>query len=291
MYTEPLPDIKGAVIYDALQYNERDREFQRYGVDYSFIGFHYVQPHTYSKFDANRYLIGMFAKLKKTETGVRVPGNILSQKQDDWVGSITVVDTFTQHLFVEKNWRFGKADQIEKALNYGVPKPILEKYNCRVIVKAKTDENIFWEIVNESKSIYKLSLKMVSPNILETNKKARDALKDLQALFKQDEMDFTLKNDSGDLQIPIDPIADYVDYISEGEGSWKITSKNHDGPKRIHSSIDNIKIMEIPESNAPKIDIPIPEDDRESYRIRQQQEQRNLSLIEFFHEKCRNFHE
>lgn len=291
MFTKELPDVKGAVIYDALQFNQKDREFQRYGVDYSFIGFHYVQPHTYSKFDKNRYLIGKFAKLKRTETGVRVPGNILSQKQDDWVGSTTVVDTFTQHLFVAKNWKFGKTEQIEKALNYGISKPILDEYNCKVFVKGKTDENIFWEIVNESKSIYNLSLKMVSPNILETNKKARDALKDLQELFRQDEMDFTLKNDSGDLLIPIDPIADYVDYISEGEGSWKITSKDYDGPKRTHSSLDNIQILEIPESDAPEIDIPIPEDDRESYKIRKQQEQRNLSLIELFHVKCREFHE
>ncbi|MGB3209474.1 MAG: hypothetical protein WBB19_02095 [Desulforhopalus sp.] len=291
MYAKELPEIKGAVIFDALQFNQGDREFQRYGVNYSFIGFHYVQPQAHSKFDVNRYLVGKFAKLKRTETGVRVPGNILSQKQDDWIGATTVVDTFTQHLFVEKNWKLGKTEQIEKALNFGISKPILDEYNCKVFVKGKTDENIFWEIVRESTNIYNLHLKMVSPNILETNKKAREALKDLQDVFKQDEIDFTLKNDSGDLQIPIKPIADYVDYISEGEGSWKITSKGYDGPKRTHSSLDNIQILEIAESEAPEVDIPIPQDEKDAQKIRQKQKKRDLSLIELVHVKCREFHD
>ena len=238
MFTKKLPDIKGTIIYTSLQFNNGDREFQRFGVNYSFIGFHYVQPQPHSKFDRNRYLVGKFAKLRRTETGVRVPGNII-HKQDDWVGSTTVVDTLTQHIFIEKNWKLGKADQIEKALNYGVSKPILAEYNCKVFVKGKTDENIFWNIVRESTNIYNLHLKMVSPNILETNKKAREALKDLQDVFQQDEIDVTLKNDSGDLEIPIQPTANYIDYISEGEGSWKITSKGYEGPKRTHSSLDN----------------------------------------------------
>ncbi|MHB8136667.1 MAG: hypothetical protein ACYDH1_20840, partial [Anaerolineaceae bacterium] len=155
----------------------------------------------------------------------------------------------------------------------------------------KTDESIFWDIVMDSTNIYNLQLKMVSPNILETNKKAREALKDLQDVFRQDEIDITLKNDSGDLEIPAWPIANYIDYISEGEGSWKITSKGYDGPRRTHSSLDNIQILEIPESEAPEIDMPIPKDEKEDQIVRQQQEKRELSLIEFVHVKCREFHD
>lgn len=291
IYTKELPEVKGAVIFAALQFNQADREFQRYGVNYSFIGFHYVQPQPHSHFDKNRYIIGKFAKLRRTETGVRVPGNIIPHKQDDWVGSTTIVDTLTQHIFLEKNWKLGKTDQIEKALNYGVSKPILEEYNCKIFVKGKTDENIFWDIVRESTNIYNLHLKMVSPNILETNKKAREALKDLQDVFKQDEIDVTLKNESGDLKVPLQPIENYIDYISEGEGSWKITSKGYEGPKRTHSSLDNIQILEVPESESPEIDIPIPQDEVEAQEVRQHQEHRELSLIELVHVKCREFHE
>jgi hypothetical protein len=291
MYAKELPKIKGMIIYSALQFNEGDREYQRYGVNYSFIGFHYVQPKSYSNFEENRYLIGKFAKLRKMQTGVRVPGNIVPQKQDDWVGSTTIVDTLTQHIFVEKNWKFGKADIIEKVLSYGISKPILDEYNCKVFVKGKTDESIFWEIVRDSTNIYNLCLKMVSPNILETNLRAREALTHLQEVFKQDEIDITLKNDSGDLKVPINPVADYIDYISEGEGSWKITSKGYLGPKRTHSSLDNIQILEIPEYEYQKIDIPIPKDEQEAQKIRKQQEKQELSLIELVHLKCRKFYE
>lgn len=291
MYSKKLPEVKGSVIYYAVQLNGSDREYKRYGVNYSFIGFHYVQPKSYSNFEENRYLIGKFAKLRHTETGVRVPGNIVPKSQDDWVGSNVVIDTFTQHIFVQKKWKFGNAEQIEKALNTGISKAILEEYNCKVFVKGKTDENVFWDIVNESISIYNLELKMVSPNILETNKKAREALKDLQNVFKQDEIDVTLKNESGDLRIPIKPIEDYIDYISEGEGSWKMTRKGYEGGKKTVSSLDNIQILEIPESEAPEIDIEIPKDEEEIKRVKELQEERELSIIEMFHQRCRDFHE
>jgi hypothetical protein len=291
MYSKELPEIKGRVIYYAVQKDKGDREFKRYGVDYSFIGFHYVQPRNYSKFEHDRYLIGKFAKLRHTETGVRVPGNIVSKSQDDWVGSTTVIDTHTQHIFVQKNWKLGNTEQIEKALNAGVSKAILEEFNCKVFVKGQTKENIFWNLVNESLYIYNLELRMVSPNILETNKKAREALKDLQNIFKQDEIDVTLKNESGELKIPIHPIEDYIEYISEGEGSWKMTKKGVEGGKKTVSSLDNIRILEIPESEAPEIDIEIPEDKKETEIVMATQRERELSLIDLFHLRRQEFHE
>ncbi len=291
MYSKELPEVKGRVIYFAVQQNNADREFRRYGVDYSFIGFHFVQPAGYTEIENDRYLIGKFAKLRHTETGVRVPGNIVSKSQDDWVGSTTVIDTHTQHIFVEKNWKLGNTEQIENALNAGVSKAILEEFNCKVFVKGQTKENIFWNLVNESQYIYNLELRMVSPNILETNKKARDALEDLQNIFKQDEIDVTLKNDSGDLQIPIHPIGDYIEYISEGEGSWKMTRKGTEGGKKTFSSLDNIKILEIPESEAPEIDIEIPKDEFEMERVLANQRERELSLIELIHLRKQEFYE
>jgi len=291
MYSKELPQIKGRVISFAVQKNNGDREFKRYGVDYSFIGFHYVQPRSYTKFEKDRYLIGKFAKLKHTETGVRVPGDIVSKSQDDWVGSTTIIDTHTQHIFVQKNWRIGNTEQIEKALNAGVSKAILEEFNCKVFVKGQTKENIFWNIVNESPFIYNLKLRMVSPNILETNKKAREALQDLQDIFKQDEIDVTLKNESGKLEIPIHPVGDYIEYISEGEGSWKMTRKGSVGGKKTVSSLDNIKIIEIPESDAPEIDIEIPENEKDMKRVLGNLRERELSLIELFHLRRQEFHE
>lgn len=291
MYTKPLPIPKGNVVYYSLQLNGSDREFERYGVKYSFIGFHYVNPTFSDRFEKNRFIIGKLAKLRKTETGIRVPGNIIGQKQDDWVGIITVIDTLTQHIFVEKKWKFGNTEQIQKALEAGISKPILEEYNCRVFIKPTTDDHIFWDLVKDSINIYNLELKLISPNILETNKTARESLVLLQKVFKQDEIAITLKNDSGDLEIPLDPIEDYIDYISEGEGTWKITKKGYEGGKRTFSSFDNIKIFEVPESEAPEIDIRIPSDDGELIDIEKQQREREVSLIDFFSNKCREFSE
>ena len=74
------------------------------------------------------------------------------------------------------------------------------------------------------------------PNILRTNEKAREALAELKKLYGQDEMSLVLENDSGSLVIPKNPIADYVDYASEGEGKWSLVTEGENGGKKKHSS-------------------------------------------------------
>ena len=67
---------------------------------------------------------------------------------------------------------------------------------------------------------------------MRTNEKAREALAELKKLYGQDEMSLVLENDSGSLVIPKNPIADYVDYASEGEGKWSLVTEGEKGGKR-----------------------------------------------------------
>tara|TARA_B100000287_G_scaffold221701_2_gene209150 strand:- start:1643 stop:2164 length:522 start_codon:yes stop_codon:yes gene_type:complete len=113
---------------------------------------------------------------------------------------------------------------------------ILAKYNHRVFVEPKTRKAEFWSIVRAHKKIYRLEIKLISPNILRTNEKAREALAELKKLYGQDEMSLVLENDSGSLVIPKNPIADYVDYASEGEGKWSLVTEGEKGGKKKHSS-------------------------------------------------------
>ena len=246
LFSLPLPKSKGSAIVTAIGVDESDKYFRKNNVKYSFVGFKWAHPTVQYDFPDNRFIIGKLAKLKYTKTGTHIPGDILVSPLEDWIGLITIIDTHTQHIVVQKNWRFGDPEQIEAALQAGMSKEIFDKYNCRVYVKGRTKEHHFWALVEESTEIYSLELKLVSPNILDANKRARKALEDLKSIFIQDEIDVTLKSESGKLTVPEEPVADYISYISEGEGSWKITSKKHGGRKKTYSSFQNIDTLELP---------------------------------------------
>lgn len=246
LYSKPLPIPKGKAVVESLGVGSADKNFRKNGVSYSFVGFKWAIPNSDTVFPQNRFIIGKLAKKRMTETGVHVPGDIVMNHQEDWIGLTAIFDTETQHIVIEKNWRFGTPEQIETALQAGLLKDISDSYNCKVFVKGRTKKHLFWNLVRESTDIYSLELKLISPNLLDANKRARKALEDLKKIFEQDEIDITLRNDGGKLAVPEEPVADYISYISEGEGSWKITSKKHGDRKKTYSSFQNTDTLELP---------------------------------------------
>ena len=244
LFSEALPKIKGECVISALL---SDREFQYQGVTYGFVGFKPVlSTHGY-QFPSNRFYVGKFAKLKKQQIGEKIPGDIVEVEHNNWISVLLIIDVVTQHIFASKDWKFGQPEQICKALQQGLGEVTLSKYNHRIFIEGKTQKEVFWNIVHEKKKVYKLEFKLISPNILDTNQKARDALKALKEIFGQEEIDITLKNDSGDLKVPEEPVSSYLEYITEGEGAWKITTEGDRGGKKTHSSSENIDTISLPE--------------------------------------------
>lgn len=237
-----LPDPKGRSILISIL---NDREFTSNGVRYSFVGFSEATPTAQLAFPKERFFVGKTAKLRQTHVGEKVPGNIIEHQADDWIPLITVMDLVEQYIFIQKDWRFGTEEQICKAVQSGLRDPVLAEYNHRIFVEPKTRKESFWSVIKDHDKIYKISLSLISPNILETNKNAKEALKALKDLFGQDEVSITLENEAGDLQIPENPISDYVDYIAEGEGSWAVTTEGESGAKKTHTSLEVAETVEI----------------------------------------------
>ena len=238
----PLPTRKGDAILPAL---DQDREFVLNGVRYSFVGFSLVAPTSEFVFPEKRFLLGKTAKLKLAHMGTKVPGDIVETSADDWIPVLTVVDLEGQYIFVKKDWRFGSPEQTMRALQGGLREPVLARYNHRVFVEGRSKKELFWKVISAHRRFYKLELKLISPNILETNLRAREALAALKDLFAQDEVGIRLSNESGTLQIPEKPITDYLDYIEQGEGSWQITTEGVHGGKKKHSSSENTDTVEL----------------------------------------------
>ena len=243
LIAKPLPDPKGAAILCAI---DKDREFIVNAVRYSFVGFSSIIPTAGYDFPLNRFYAGKTAKLRKISKGEKVPGDIVEHQEDDWVPLITIFDLYDQYIFIRRDWRFGTPEQIARAIQRGLRDPVLENYNHKVFVEGKVRQDAFWDVVDKSEKIYKVELKLISPNILETNKKAREALKSLKELFEQDEVDLKLSNDSGRLKVPKEPVSDYIDYVSRGEGSWSIVTEGERGGKKRHSSVENTLTVNLP---------------------------------------------
>lgn len=242
--SKPIPAIKGHAILPAIA---QEREFKSNGVLYSVLGFHELKPSFGYDYPGGRLYIGKLAKLKKQQTGEKVPGDIVEFEHDNWIPITVVIDIDTQHIFARKDWRFGTPEHIARSLQVAFSEPVLSVYNHRVFIEGKSEASTFWNIVESKRKIYRLDFRLISPNILDTNQKARDALESLKEVFGQDEIDISLKNENGDLKIPEDPISNYLDYIAEGEGSWSVVTEGDRGGKKSHSSNENIDTVNLPE--------------------------------------------
>lgn len=239
----PLPTPKGAAVLAALV---DDREFERNSVQYAFVGFAEVKPTDLYYFQTGRYYVGKVAKLRTAHVGEKVPGDIIEHEADDWIPLVAVFDLQEQYIFIQRDWKFGAESQIANALQAGIREPVLAKYNHRVFIEPKTKTTEFWSVVRSHKRIFRLELKLISPNILRTNEKAREALEKLKELYGQDEISMVLESESGHLVIPEEPIADYVDYTAEGEGKWLLVTEGDRGGKKKHTSEKAAVCVELP---------------------------------------------
>lgn len=241
---KPIPAIKGHAILPAIA---QDRELKNNGVLYSVLGFHELKPSFGYDYPGGRLYIGKLAKLKKQQTGEKVPGDIVEFEHDNWIPITVVIDIDTQHIFARKDWRFGAPEHIARSLQTAFSEPVLSVYNHRIFIEGKSEASTFWKIVESKSKIYRLDFKLISPNILDTNQKARDALESLKEVFGQDEIDISLKNENGDLKVPEEPISNYLEYIAEGEGSWSVVTEGDRGGKKAYSSNENIDTVNLPE--------------------------------------------
>lgn len=238
-----LPDPKGRSVVEAI---EGDREFNHNGVEYALMGFKYAQPMTGLRFPPDRFFAGKIAKHGKAHVGEKVPGDIVEYVEDDWIPLLTVIDVIDQYIFVEKNWKFGTEQQTARALQEGLRVPVLNLFNHRIFIEPVTHVEHFWKVIESHQKIFKVELELISPNILDTNKAAREAIKALEEMYNQDKIRTILESESGNLKVPQEPTASYLEYIGEGEGSWRVVTEGPSGGKKAYSSKERVEIIDLP---------------------------------------------
>lgn len=232
-----LPSVKGETILETLLSNNR---WEKRGTEFQFIGF------SEERIDDDSFYVGKIAKLKKAQLGVETLEDIVDKETDDWKAVILIVDTKNQFIFARKNSKFGDVAHICNSIQMGINEIVIPEYNHKVFVEPVPTKGRFWEIVNNSDSIYRIELVMISPNIMETNKTARDALENMKNLFNQEKTIIKMENSSGELVIPHEPIDEYVDYIEEGEGKWELLVDDNKTKKKKKYNSDGVpEILDI----------------------------------------------
>lgn len=135
----------------------------------------------------------------------------------------------------------------------GINKSVIPEYNHKVFVEPVPSKGKFWEVVDNSEKIYRIELVMISPNIMETNRTARDALEGMKNLFNQEKTIIKMENSAGELAVPREPIDGYVDYIEEGEGKWELVTDDNKTKKKKKYNSDGIpEILDIDVSDMDK---------------------------------------
>ncbi len=184
----------------------------------------------------DNYYYGKFAKRRTQKLSKKEGHHIRDTSQTEYPYSYFVCDTEKNIFCIEKKSSVYKnPENVIRILSAMVTEKIrAEEYVC--IFEAVTQKRAFWNTIKDAKKIYYLQLTLNSPNLLNSNKKAREAVKALQDKFNNTTTKVELKNEEGNLKIEENEITnDHVEYAEEAGGNWVV---KFDG--RIVKSSDKI---------------------------------------------------
>lgn len=221
------------------------QKFEYRNRQFAFVGFH-VAGESIGDSNQPRFLIGRLAKHKQIGLGQLTDEDVIEHLADDWIPIWVIFDLRDQYVGVELNSRFGRLDHVQSVIGAGLSRGVADVYKHDVVVSPVTNPKRFWDVVQSYKCIYRISLHFVSPNIFNTPASARETIESWQQVFNQTEANIVLKNDHGELVAEEEALADPIEYISEGEGDWRVTVANsQDEPRVTFSSTDDIEGFEL----------------------------------------------
>ena len=109
-----------------------------------------------------------------------------------------------------------------------------------VSIDEKPSNKKFWSYVDDSNGIYSLQLKLNSLNLNLGDGDIRDAIKVIKEDFNHEDMDITLRNSQGKLNLVKDRIDGYIKYISTLGGQYRLVFKAKNNVKKAITSLTNI---------------------------------------------------
>jgi len=137
-----------------------------------------------------------------------------------------IVDVYRQAMLIQKKTTvFRTMRQAKQTISAFIAISAgLREHEFRV--DEITDEREFWRYVEEAQKIYKLDLRLKSPNLFGFHEETSAVLRELRNIINQDELRLELRNAEGLLQLhPVSWLRNALRYITDGGGSWVLRIK------------------------------------------------------------------
>lgn len=165
---------------------------------------------------------GKLSKRRLTETHSLTPEDVVEQDIEDWPFVEFLCDPYKNQVIVLRL----KSDIMADATNAkrvlaDIFSKRLEKTGYGATVEPLSVKRAFWSVVEASDKLYSVALSLHSPNLFGADSKANLALKEIQDIFNNDEFYVKIENKDGQLSLPEQNLASYVEYAEQGGGSWR----------------------------------------------------------------------
>lgn len=198
--------------------------------------------------------INIFKFAKETNEKIYVEGEedieIQGIKEAKYV--LVIIDTYHQIILIERNFKVFQSIHTATKVLTDFFRTLMLEYDYVVNIYPLATKRKFWHYVDTADEIFQLSLVLNAPNMpFFGNQDTREILKTLQETTNNEELDITLKNKEGELQIKKSVLGNWIDYIREVGGKYLLKfSKN--GVMEIKTSDNDTAKTYIPKKKTNK---------------------------------------
>ena len=168
-------------------------------------------------------------------------------KEPDYPFIYFFVDLNHQLFLIEKNTTvMQKVEYTAKKIEKFMKKEV-EKYDFSFKLEEITFEKRFWDFVEKSDGIFELGLRLNSPNLFGGKLGTEELLEDIHDSLNNTESEFGFINEEGNLSVKEEDLEDFIKYITQGGGQWKLDAELEGNRKKVTSKAsDNIKSFTLP---------------------------------------------
>ena len=134
-------------------------------------------------------------------------------------------------LIQRKGSVFSTANSAKNALEQLLNEKMSE-FRAELSIVPITSQMSFWDGIKEFEKLDEVTLTMKSPNLWLGEKSTEEALKSLEEEYSNDEVEITLRSNSGAIKPDNTRMRKIIEYITRGGGSWKAKGKKKGALKR-----------------------------------------------------------
>ena len=163
---------------------------------------------------------------------------IIEKNEEEYPFVNVFVDLKTQKFLIESNTSVFTNYITAKKTIENIIRNNIKEQNAIITLNPITKENEFKKYLIDADYIYYVKFKLNTPNFLDGRSTAEEWLSDIHEKTAGDEVELTIKNNSGKLNLKNTGISSFVRYAECGAGTWELKYKGDEKRRTIIKSGD-----------------------------------------------------